>query len=431
MKKKESVIVLTLGCAKNVVDSEKLIARLISNGIDVTFDLNKADTCIINTCGFIKPSVEENLGVLLEVINRKIQKKLKRVIVFGCLVERFKENLIKEFPEVDYFIGVENQELILKYLNENIELKENLIGERYLLTPRHFAYLKISEGCNRECSFCTIPIIRGKLKSKPIKDLVEEVKYLESIGVKELVIISQDTSSYGIDLYSKSMLIDLLRELVQVSGIHWIRLMYLYPAGLPNNLIDFVANENKICNYFDIPIQHISDTVLKSMRRGTSKKNIIELIEKIRRKIPNSAIRTTLIVGYPNETEKDFLELIKFLEDYELDRVGVFTYSAEDGTSSFLLGDPIPEDEKLRRRDAIFELQRNISLKKNRELVGKNIKVIIDEVNNGIMLGRTEFDAPEVDNLVHVKVKGRKYEPGDFVDVKVVKSKTYDIFAEI
>lgn len=431
MKNDGNVIVLTLGCAKNVVDSEKLIGTLQANGIPITDDIKKANTCIVNTCGFIKPAVEENLRVVLDVVNRKLAGELRNVIVSGCMVERFKDSLRDEFPEVDLFVGVESTKQILEFLNPNNSLRTNLIGERQLLTPSHYAYLKISEGCNRQCSFCAIPNIRGTLRSRTIEDLFQEAQTLAHKGVKELVIISQDTSSYGIDIYGEPMLVPLLQQLVKIEGIEWIRLMYLYPAGLPKDLIEFVASEPKICNYFDIPFQHISDNILKSMRRGTTKKITIELIEKIRSKIPSAAIRTTLIVGYPGETEREFQELLRFLSDYELDRVGVFTYFQEDGTYAFPLGDPVPAEEKIARRNEIMNLQSKISLKKNQSLIGSNLKVLVDETNGKFFVGRTEFDAPEVDNLVYISPKRKQIKIGDFVEAKVVRAKHYDIFAEV
>jgi ribosomal protein S12 methylthiotransferase len=431
MKKREAVAVLTLGCAKNVVDSEHLIGNLLANGFAITDDLKKADTCIINTCGFIKPAVEENLQVLLEVVNLKIQRKIKRIIVAGCLVERFQDSLKAEFPEVDSFVGVESTEQILRILKHQDEYRINLVGERELLTPKHYAYLKISEGCNRECSFCAIPTIRGVLRSRPLELIEQETKELAGKGVKELIIISQDTSSYGVDIYGKPKLIELLTLLTKISGIEWIRLMYLYPAGLPNGLIEYVAEEPKVCNYFDLPFQHISDSILKSMRRGTTKKSIIKLIESIRTRIPNSVIRTTLIVGYPGETEKEFDELCSFVRDYKLDRVGVFTYSREDGTFAFPLGDTVPEAEKERRREEILRIQSEISLERNKSLVGKVMRVIVDESKGNTALGRTEFDAPEVDNLVHLISRNGKISQGSIIDAQIVNAKTYDLFAEV
>lgn len=428
MRNKENIAVLTLGCAKNVVDSEKLIGTLLSNGYKVVDDLESADTCIINTCGFIKPAVEENLKVLLSAVNLKSQKKIKKLIVFGCLVERFKDNLLQEFPEIDLMVGVEAFEQIVRFLKKDEELKSNLIGERKLLTPNHYAYLKISEGCNRECSFCAIPNIRGKLRSFPIERLVEEANYLANLGVKELIIISQDTSSYGVDLYGEPKLVQLLKELSKIEGIEWIRLMYLYPAGLPDGLLDLIAEEPKICKYLDIPLQHISDKILKSMRRGTSKKSIISLVEKVRTLLPSSAIRSTFIVGYPGETDQDFNELLDFVKDYELDRVGVFTYSREDGTFAFPLGDTISEEEKENRRLELLRIQSSISLKKNKLLVGKTLKVIVDEKNNGKYISRTEYDAPEVDNLVHLRVQSSEPKVGAIVNVRITNAKHYDLY---
>lgn len=431
MKKNENIALLTLGCSKNVVDSEKLLGLLLSNGFNVTNNLKDVDICIINTCGFIKPAVEENLRVLLDVVNLKLQKKIKKVVVFGCLVERFGDELVKEFPEIDLFVGAESFEQIVRFLKKDEELKTNLIGERKLLTPKHYAYLKISEGCNRECSFCAIPKIRGKLRSIPKEQLIEEAKYLANLGVKELIIISQDTSSYGIDLYGSPELVPLLKELTKVEGIEWIRLMYLYPIGIPNGLIEFIAEEPKMCKYLDIPLQHISDKILASMRRGTSQKSIISLIEKIRTLIPSAAIRSTFIVGYPNETEKEFEELLNFVKEFELDRVGVFTYSSEDGTFAYSLGDTIPENEKENRRIELLKLQSNISLRKNKLLIGKTIKVIVDERMNGKLVARTEHDAPEVDNVVHLKIRSGVADVGVFVDAKIHSAKHYDLFGEI
>lgn len=426
----KNIAVLTLGCPKNVVDSEKLIGALSANGFNVVKSLDETDTCIINTCGFIKPAVEENLKVLLEVVNLKIQGKLQKVIVAGCLVERFKESLRREFSEIDLFVGVESLEQIIKYLKLDSQLKSQLLGERQLLTPKHYGYLKISEGCNRECAFCVIPNIRGRLRSTPIPKLVEEAKLLASKGVRELIIVSQDTSSYGIDIYREPKLLHLLKELVAIPDISWIRVMYLYPAGIPKGLIDFVAKEPKMCKYFDIPIQHISDNVLKSMRRGSSKRNLIQIIENIRTKVPDAVIRTTLIVGYPTETEKDFEELIQFLKEYELERVGVFTYSREDGSYAFELGDPISEEIKNYRLQEILKVQSRISLKKNKQMIGKGFKVLIDDKTDGVYLCRTEFDAPEVDNLVYLKTS-KNVSVGDFVNVEIVKAKPYDLLAKL
>jgi len=429
---KDKVTILTLGCAKNVVDSENLIGKFVANGYQVVENLKEASVCVVNTCGFIKPAIEENLSVLLELVNLKLKGKIKKLIVSGCMVQRFQKELKEEFPEVDFFVGVEKQDEIIRFLKgDDGYLKNHLLGERYLLTPKHYAYLKISEGCNRECSFCAIPSIRGKLRSRPIESIVQEASNLAKRGVKELIVISQDTSSYGLDIYGKVKLIELLEKLTIIDGIRWIRLMYLYPAGLPEQLFDFVANNEKICNYFDIPIQHISDKVLKLMRRGTSEKYIRNLIEKIRLKNPAAVIRSTFIVGFPNENEEDFVNLLNFVEEFQLDRIGVFTYSREDGTSAFTLGDPIPEEEKTRRRDVLMELQRKISLRKNKEKIGSNLLVLVDQQKGNTLLGRTEFDAPEVDNLVYISRQNTYVGVGDFVKVEIKRAKEYDLYGVV
>lgn len=430
--KNEKIALLTLGCAKNVVDSEKLLTLLKKNGFQIVESLKDASVCIVNTCGFIKPAVEENLGVLLELVNLKLKGKLRKLIAAGCMIQRFKTELQEEFPEVDLFVGADSPKEILKFLTNNEEnLKLELLGERHFLTPKHFAFLKISEGCNRECSFCVIPNIRGKLKSRPIEEIVQEAKLLAEKGVKELVIISQDTSSYGIDIYNKVKLIELLECLSKINHIQWIRLMYLYPSGVHNELIDFIVDNPKICNYFDIPFQHISDKVLKSMRRGTTEKTILNIVEKIRTKSTKAVIRSTFIVGYPNETEQDFNKLLDFVGKYKLDRIGVFTYSHEDGTSSFSLGDPIPEVEKERRKNELMKLQKEISLESNKTLIGQNLKVLVDKKEGRTFIGRTEYDAPEVDNLVYFSSNTNKINIGNFVQIKITKAKPYDLFGEV
>ncbi|MGQ9819003.1 MAG: 30S ribosomal protein S12 methylthiotransferase RimO [Candidatus Kapaibacteriales bacterium] len=428
--KKEKFIVLTLGCSKNLVDSEYLISQLESNGFSFTENINEASTCIINTCGFIKPSVEESLQIILQVVELKSKRKLNNLIVAGCMSQRFNDELQNQFPEVDFITGVDSSEAILHFLKRNDELKYNLIGERKLLTPKHYAYLKISEGCNRECSFCAIPLIRGKHKSKPLDKILEEAKFLALQGVKELILVSQDSSSYGIDLYSKPKLAELLSNLSDINDFRWIRLMYTYPMGFPDEALDVIAERDNICKYVDIPLQHISDRVLKSMRRGTTRKSIEVLLEKIRSKIPNVAIRTTFIVGYPNETEKDFRELLEFIQDFKFDRIGVFTYSSEDGTYSFQLGDPIPIDEKNLRRDELMKKQMEISYNLNRNLIGKKILVLVDEFDGKRYIARTEKDAPEVDNNVLIKNPKKRIEIGSFVEVVVETAKSYDLFGK-
>ncbi len=428
--KKQKVAVLTLGCSKNVVDSEVLLGKLSANNLDVTTNLNEANICIINTCGFIKPSAKESLQVILEAVELKRRGKIEKLLTVGCLTQRFSKSIAEQFPEVDFFAGVDSAESIVKFLKQDEELKTELLGERFLLTPRHYAYLKISEGCNRECSFCSIPSIRGKHKSRRLEEITAEARKLVEQGVRELILIAQDTTYYGRDIYGRPTLPELLRKLSDIPGISWIRLMYAYPAGFPEGALEVIAERDNICKYVDIPLQHISDKVLKSMRRGTSQKTIQQLIEKIRTKIPTATIRTTFIVGYPNETEKDFRELLDFVATYRFDRVGVFTYSHEDGTSAFPLGDPIPQSEKIRRRNELMALQQKISLEKNRQLVGKEIKVLVDERNGGNYYGRTEMDAPEVDNLVILPSK-KEVLVGNFCKVKITRAKAYDLFAEL
>lgn len=426
--KKDKFIVLTLGCSKNLVDSEHLIARLESNGFSFTENINEASTCIINTCGFIKPSVEESLQVILQAVDLKNKRKICNLIVAGCMSQRFQQEIQNQFPEVDFIAGVDSSESILLFLKKNEELKYNLIGERKLLTPKHYAYLKISEGCNRECSFCAIPLIRGKHKSRPIEEILSEANFLASQGVKELVLISQDSSSYGADLYNKPTLTKLLSNLSDIKDFRWIRLMYTYPMGFPEDALDVIAERDNICKYVDIPLQHISDNVLKSMRRGTTRKSIEALLHKIRTKIPNVTIRTTFIVGYPNETEKEFQELLEFIDNLKFDRVGVFTYSSEDGTAAFELGDPIPNDEKNRRRNELMKKQMEISYNQNRNLIGKKFLVVIDDFDGKRYIGRTEKDAPEVDNNVIIKNQNSKIAIGNFVEVIVESAKSYDLF---
>lgn len=426
--KKNKFIVLTLGCSKNLVDSEHLISRLESNGFSFTENINQASTCIINTCGFIKPSVEESLQVILQAVDLKAKRKIDNLIVAGCMSQRFHQEIQNQFPEIDFIAGVDSSEAILRFLKKDEELKYNLIGERKLLTPKHYAYLKISEGCNRECSFCAIPSIRGKHKSKPIEKILDEARYLASQGVKELILISQDSSSYGVDIYGKSTLAKLLSNLSDIKGFRWIRLMYTYPMGLHEDVLDIIAERDNICKYVDIPLQHISDNVLKSMRRGTTRKSIELLLEKIRIKIPNVTIRTTFIVGYPNETEKEFQELLDFIENFKFDRVGVFTYSSEDGTSAFELGDPIPNEEKNRRRNELLKKQMEISYSLNLNLIGKKLLVVIDDFDTKKFIGRTEKDAPEVDNNVIIKNQKDKIGIGKFVEVIIESAKSYDLF---
>lgn len=400
---KDKVSVITLGCSKNTVDSERLMKQIQLNKIGLIDDPNKADTVIINTCGFIEAAKEESINTILEAVALKNSGKIKKVIVAGCLSERYKNELQKDIPEVDVFFGTENYEGIIKELGGNF--KKELLGERLLTTPSHTAYLKISEGCDHPCSFCAIPLMRGLHKSKPIDELIKEAEFLAANNTKELIIIAQDTTDFGKDIYGKRNLAELLNQLSKIKGIEWIRLMYAYPSNFPDDVIQEIKLNLKICKYIDIPLQHISDDVLKSMRRGVTAKRTKELIKKFRAEIPEITLRTTFIVGYPNETEKDFDELCEFIKEAEFDRVGTFTFSVEENTSSFILGDPILEDEKERRRNALMEIQKDISYQKNKSFLGKKLKVLVDSIDGDFYIGRSYRDAPEVDGEILINKK--------------------------
>lgn len=429
MAYKGKVSVITLGCSKNTVDSERLMRQLQLNKIKLTDDPNQSDTVIINTCGFIEAAKEESINTILNSVALKNEGKLKKVIVAGCLSERYKDDLIKEIPEVDVYFGTENYEGIVKELGGN--LKYELLGERLLTTPSHTAYLKISEGCDHPCSFCAIPLMRGLHKSKPMDELIREAEFLASNNTKELVIIAQDTTDYGKDIYGRQNLAELLNKLSEVKGIEWIRIMYAYPSKFPDDVIQEIKNNPKVLHYVDIPLQHISDDVLKSMRRGVTAARTWVLVEKLRNEIPDITLRTTFIVGYPNETEKDFEMLCDFVKEVKFDRVGTFTFSIEENTSSFILGDPVPAEEKQRRKDVIMELQKDISLDKNSFMVGKVLKVLVEAVEGDFYIGRSYRDAPEVDGEVLINKKGIKLQPGNFYDVKITDYDEYDIFGEL
>jgi len=429
MKKRKKVSIITLGCSKNTVDSERLMRQLQANNIGLQNDPDKSDAIIINTCGFIEAAKEESVDTILKAINWKSEGKTKKVIVAGCLSERYKSELQKEIPEVDIYFGTECFEGIVKELGG--ELKYNLLGERVITTPSHTAYLKISEGCDRPCSFCAIPIMRGNHKSKPIEELVREAEFLASNNTRELVIIAQDTTGYGKDLYNKQNLAELLNKLSKINGIEWIRIMYAYPSRFPEDLINEVASNEKICNYIDIPLQHISDSVLKSMRRGITKKQTLDLVNKLREGIRGLILRTTFIVGYPNETEKEFNELCEFISDAQFDRVGTFDYSQEENTVSYEMGDTVPHEEKLERRDKIMELQKEVSLKKNSELKGKKLKVLVEALEGDFYIGRSYRDAPEVDGEVLIPVKNKKLKIGEFYLSEVYDYNEYDLFADV
>jgi ribosomal protein S12 methylthiotransferase len=425
-RKRDKVKVITLGCPKNLVDSEVLLKQLQSNNLELAGDSDDCDIAIINTCGFINDAKRESVDTIFHAVQLKKEGNLKKVIVMGCLTERYASELQKEIPEIDACIGANKLDQVLSSLG--FDLKYNLISERLLTTPGHYAYLKISEGCDRPCSFCSIPIIRGKHISKPIDQIILEAKNLANNGVKELILIAQDSTYYGLDLNGKRTLASLLENLGMIDGIEWIRLMYAFPTGFPDDILEQFNHNSKLCHYLDIPVQHISDVVLNSMRRGISSKELRKLIDNIRLKVPGICLRTTLIVGYPNEGEKEFNELRQFVEETEFDRLGVFTYSQEEGTASFLLGDTIPQNIKDERMNAIMELQREISLRKNQQLIGKSIRILVDRKEGSSAIARTECDAPEIDNEVAIQDAGN-LQTGKFYDVVVVDADAYDLFA--
>ncbi|MBU1297570.1 MAG: 30S ribosomal protein S12 methylthiotransferase RimO, partial [Bacteroidetes bacterium] len=395
------IAVLTLGCAKNIVDSEELLEQIDHSDYTVTKNAANADVVVINTCGFIQDAKKESIETILQSVELKKQGKLKKVIVMGCLSERYKSELQKEIPEVDAFIGANKINSVTKKLG--IDFKCELLGERHLTTPRHYAYLKIAEGCDNPCSFCAIPLMRGKHVSKPIERVIKEAQRLAALGVKELILIAQDTTYYGLDLYGRRSLKQLLGKLGNVDGVEWIRLMYAFPAKFPEKILDVFIDNDKLCKYIDMPVQHISDNILKSMRRDISSCATYKLIDKIRKKVPGIALRTSLIVGYPNETDKEFQELIDFVKEVEFDRLGVFTYSIEEDTHAFGLGDPVSDDEKQTRRNMLMEIQSEISYKKNQSFTGKKIRILVDSKTSSTAFCRSEYDAPEVDNEVIVE----------------------------
>lgn len=422
--------IITLGCSKNLVDSEHLAGILKANGHEVLFDSTKKkfDVAIINTCGFIGDAKEESIDVILEYIEEKKKGNIGKIIVFGCLVERYKETLEEEFVEIDAFFGVNNYLEIATYLNAQIE--KDFFLQRQPSTPKHFAYLKISEGCDRFCSFCAIPYIRGRHISIPIEELVEEAKCLAKRGVKEIIIIAQDTCNYGKDLYGKVRLVDLLKEIAKIEQIEWIRLQYSYPNDFNDELIEFLANEPKMCKYIDMPLQHINNRLLSSMNRKITGEEIRTLIDKIRKKIPQVCLRTTLIVGYPSESKEEFDELKEFVEQTKFDRMGAFTYSAEENTAAFKLEDNISQEEKDERLDALTFLQEGISLNLNQKKIGKIFKVLIDRKEGEYYVGRTEFDSPEVDNEVLISIE-EKIKIGNFYQVKITDAVEFDLYGEI
>jgi ribosomal protein S12 methylthiotransferase len=428
---KDKVNVVTLGCSKNLVDSEVMMGQLRGNGIDVAHESKEEDfnIVVVNTCGFIDKAKEESVNTILQFADAKKNGAIEKLYVTGCLSQRYKDNLEAEIPEVDAYFGtLELPELLRKF---NADYKHELVGERMMTTPQHYAYVKISEGCNRTCSFCAIPLMRGKHISKPIEDLVKEVKGLAANGVKEIMLIAQELTFYGLDIYKKRRLSDLLDALCEIEGIEWIRLHYAFPTGFPMDVLEVMNREPKICNYLDIPLQHISDDILKSMRRGTTKEKTTNLLRKFREHVPGMTIRTTLIVGYPGETEAHFQELKQWVKDMRFERLGCFTYSHEENTHAYNLEDDVPEEVKQQRANEIMELQSQISWELNQAKIGKIFKVVIDRKEGNYFVGRTEFDSPDVDNEVLINAEDSYLKTGEFATVKITAAEDFDLYAEV
>lgn len=428
--KKDKVNIITLGCSKNMVDSEVLSGQLLANEIDVVHENKKLDhnIVVVNTCGFIDKAKEESINTILDQVELKRKGKLDKVYVTGCLSERYKNNLEAEIPEVDAYFGTMELPLILKQFEA--DYKTELLGERLLATPQHYAYMKISEGCNRTCSFCAIPLMRGQHVSKPIDELVREAESLVRKGVKEVMLIAQELTYYGLDIYKKRMLPDLLRRLSDVKGLEWIRLHYAYPSKFPMEILDAMKERENICNYLDMPLQHAANNMLKAMKRQITREEMEELTAAIREKIPGICLRTTLITGFPGETLDDVEELKGFLQRQRFDRVGIFTYSHEEGTSAHDLVDNIPQEEKERRAQDIMETQQEISFELNQEKIGRVFKTLIDKKEAGRYLGRTEFDSVEVDNEVVIH-SAKKLPVGEFYNVRITKAYDYDLEGEV
>lgn len=426
--KKNKINVITLGCSKNVYDSEVLMGQLKANNKEVVHE-EEGNIVVINTCGFIANAKEESINTILEYVQKKEEGTVDKVFVTGCLSERYKPALQKEIPSVDQYFGTTELPGLLKALEA--DYKHELIGERLTTTPKNYAYLKIAEGCDRPCSFCAIPIMRGKHKSTPIENLVIEAEKLAGNGVKELILIAQDLTYYGLDIYKKRNLAELLKELIKVEGIEWIRLHYAFPTGFPLDVLEVMRNEPKVRNYIDIPLQHISDSVLKSMKRGFGKEKINGLLKDFRERVPGMAIRTTLIVGYPGETEENFQELKQWVTDMRFDRLGCFTYSHEENTTAYLLEDDVPEDVKMQRANDIMEIQSQISWELNQEKIGKEFKVVIDRKEGSYFVGRTQFDSPDVDNEVLINAEKDYIRTGDFSTVKITAAEDFDLYAEV
>ncbi len=425
--KKNKINVVTLGCSKNVYDSEVLMGQLKANNKEVVHE-EEGNVVVINTCGFIANAKEESVNTILEYVQKKEAGTVDKVFVTGCLSERYKPDLQKEIPNVDEYFGTSELPSLLKALGA--DYKHELVGERLTTTPKNYAYLKIAEGCDRPCSFCAIPLMRGKHKSKPIEDLVTEAEKLAAKGVKELVLIAQDLTYYGLDLYKKRNLAELLENLVKVDGIEWIRLHYAFPTGFPMDVLDVMNREPKVCNYLDIPLQHISDSILKSMRRGTTQAKTTKLLQDFRAAVPDMTIRTTLIVGYPGETEEDFQTLKQWVEEMRFERLGCFTYSHEENTHAYNLEDNVPEEVKQERANEIMEIQSQISWELNQQKIGHIFRCIIDRKEGNYFVGRTEFDSPDVDNEVLIDAAKYYVKQGEFVDIKITEAADFDLYGE-
>jgi len=426
--KKNKINVVTLGCSKNVYDSEVLMGQLKASGKNVVHE-EEGNIVVINTCGFINNAKEESVNTILEYMQKKEDGDIDKVFVTGCLSERYKPDLQKEIPNVDQYFGTTELPGLLKALGA--DYKHELIGERLTTTPKNYAYLKIAEGCDRPCSFCAIPLMRGKHKSTPIEELVIEAEKLAANGVKELILIAQDLTYYGLDLYKKRNLAELLKELVKVEGIDWIRLHYAFPTGFPMDVLEVMNNEPKVCNYLDIPLQHVSDDLLKSMRRGTTKEKTTKLIKEFRVAVPEMTIRTTLIVGYPGETEAHFQELKKWVKDMRFERLGCFTYSHEENTHAYNLEDNVPEEIKQQRANEIMEIQSQISWELNQQKIGQEFKVVVDRKEGNYFVGRTEYDSPDVDNEVLIDATKTYLKTGEFTTVKITDAADFDLYAEV
>ena len=418
---------VTLGCSKNIYDSEVLMGQLRANNKEVVHE-EEGNVVVINTCGFIDNAKEESVNTILEYVKKKEVGEVDKVFVTGCLSERYKPDLQKEIPNVDAYFGTSDLPALLKVLEA--DYKHELLGERLVTTPKSYAYLKIAEGCDRPCSFCAIPLMRGKHRSKPIEELVEEASKLAAQGIKELILIAQDLTYYGLDLYKKRRLADLLKALVKVDGIEWIRLHYAFPTGFPIDVLDVMNEEAKVCNYIDIPLQHISDPILKSMRRGTTMEKTNKLIQTFRQKVPNMAIRTTLIVGYPGETEEDFELLKDWVKNMRFDRLGCFTYSHEENTHAYQLTDDVPEEVKQQRANEIMEIQSQISWELNQQKIGKTMTCLIDRKEGAHFVGRTEFDSPDVDNEVLIDASAHYLKIGEFTEINITEATDFDLYGQ-